>query len=419
MRGPEAAAGGTVGAMPRVLGAIAVALVLAAAPGARGTEPSAEKVGEVTLAPPPAPHQVWLADFVLKRTALLDGDAGRFLGMLSTGVGAIAPVFSQARGEIYLPETYYSRGSRGERTDVVTVYDVATLAPAAEIAIPPRRADVVHAMGLATLLDDGRFLAIYNFSPATSVSIVDVAERRFAGEIATPGCALVYGAGPRRFAMLCGDGTLLQVALDERGVEQARARSEKFFDPLADPVTEKAVRRGGEWIFVTFSGVAHAVDVTGEMPRFAEPWSLLDDADRAASWRIGGTQHLALHEASGRLYSLVHQGGPDGHKDAGTEIWVYDLATRARVQKMAVRNLLGAFFAQQIGVDGTLLWLLEKAVPSVGVDSIVVSQDDDPRLFGVSLMAGTVGVWDARSGAFLRYVENVGLAPTSIQAPWR
>jgi methylamine dehydrogenase heavy chain len=398
---------------------VAFAVLLAIAAPAAADLPS-EAVGQVTKPPPPAPHQVWVADFLFKRLALLDGDDGRFLGMLSTGTGVIAPAFSQARGEVYLPETYYARGSRGARTDVVTVYDVATLAPAAEVEIPARRADVVHGMGLAALLDDGRFLALYNFSPATSVTIVDVEQRRVAGEIATPGCSLVYGAGPRRFFMVCGDGSLLQVTLDEAGAEQARVRTEKGFDPVADPVTEKAVRRGDEWLFVSFDGVVHPVDVSGPAPRWGERWPLLSEADRAASWRIGGTQHLAVHEASGRLYSLVHQGGPDGHKDAGREVWVYDLASRARVQTIPLRNLLAAFLWQQIGVrSDPLLWLLERAVPDVGVDSIAVSQDAEPRLFGVSLQAGTVGVWDARSGAFLRHLENVGMAPGVLQAPWR
>jgi methylamine dehydrogenase heavy chain len=396
----------------------ALVALLVAAPA--GADLAVEAVGRVARPPPPAPHQVWVADFVLKRTALLDGDDGRFLGMLSAGVGPIAPVFSQARGEIYLPETYYSRGSRGARTDVVTVYDATTLAPVAEVEIPPRRADVVHAMGLATLLDDGRFLALFNFSPGTSVTIVDVEARRLVGEIATPGCSLVYGAGPRRFFMTCGDGSLLQVTLDESGAEQARMRTGEGFDPVADPVTEKAVRHGDQWLFVSFDGIVHPVDVSGDAPRWGERWSLLGDADRAARWRIGGTQHLALHEDSGRLYALVHQGGPDGHKDAGRAIWVYDLATRARVQSIGLRNLLAAFFAQQAQVrSDALLWLLERAVPDVGVDSIAVSQDAEPRLYGVSLLAGTVGVWDARSGVFLRHLENVGLAPGALQAPWR
>jgi len=29
--------------------------------------------------------------------------------------------------------------------------------------------------------------------------------------------------------------------------------------------------------------------------------------------------------------ALVHQGGPETHKDPGTEIWVYDLASRRKV----------------------------------------------------------------------------------------
>lgn len=411
-----------------------VALVLAACAAAIASPPpvrseagaetpgaaAPETIGSVLAPPPPAPHQVWVADFVLERTAGFDGDTGQALGMLSTGVGAIAPVFSQARSEIYLPETYYSRGSRGERTDLVTIYDATTLAPVSEVVLPPKRADIVHAMALSTLLDDGRFLALANFTPATSVTIVDVEERRLVGEIATPGCHLVYAAGPRRFFSVCGDGALLLVTLDAQGAEQSRTRSEPFFEVLGDPVTEKAVRRGDEWIFVSFDGFVRTVDVAGESPRFAEPWSLFDDAERAASWRIGGVQHLAVHEESGRLYSLMHRGGPDGHKDPGTEIWVYDLESRARVQTIELRNFLGAFLAQQVGADaGALLWLLERIVPSPGADSIAVSQDDEPLLFALSRNAGTVGVWDARSGSFLRYLANVGLAPGALQAPWR
>jgi methylamine dehydrogenase heavy chain len=405
--------------------AIGLAALLPSRPAAADPERpeplAADALGVVRTAPSPAPHQVWVADFVLERTAGFDADDGRLLGMLSTGVGAIAPAFSQARGEIYLPETYYSRGSRGTRTDVVTIYDASTLAPEAEVLLPPKRADIVHAMALSTLLDDGRFLAIANFTPATSVTIVDVEERRLVGEIATAGCHLVYAAGPRRFCMVCGDGSLLQVTLDEAGHERSRLRTEPFFAILEDPVTEKAARRGDEWIFVSFDGHVHSVDVAGDSPRFAEPWSLFDEADRAASWRIGGTQHLAVHEPSGRLYSLMHRGGPDGHKEPGTEIWVYDLDTRKRVQKIDIRNLLGAFLAQQTGgtPGGALPWLLERVVPNPGVDSIAVSQDADPRLFGLSRNAGTVAVWDARSGEFLRYLENVGIAPGALQAPWR
>jgi methylamine dehydrogenase heavy chain len=404
---------------PWTLAALLAASLSAAAP--TPAQPAAEPLGSVLELPrPPSPHWIVVGDFVLRRAALLDLDSGRFLGQLSSGVGVIAPLVSAQRGEIYLPETYYSRGSRGGRSDLVTVYDGATLAPLAEVAIPPERADVVHGVAQAALLDDGRTLAVLNFTPANSVTIVDVAARRFIGKIATPGCSLVYAAGPHRFAMLCGDGTLLLVTLDDAGREVARARSEKWFDPIADPVTEKAVRAGATWLFVSFEGVVHPVDLGGETARFGETWSLLSEGELAARWRIGGVQHLAVHEGSGRLYSLMHQGGPDGHKDPGTEIWVYDLNARARVQAIEVHNLVGSFAAQMMGLpaDGAAAWLLERVVPNPGADSIAVTRDAEPRLLAVSRSAGTVGVYDARTGAFLRNLEQVGFAPGVLLAPW-
>ena len=67
-------------------------------------------------------------------------------------------------------------------------------------------------------------------------------------------------------------------------------------------------------------------------------WSLLDAADRKASWRPGGMQHLSVHAASGRLYSLMHVGGECSHKDPGTEVWVYDLASRKRRVPVCARG---------------------------------------------------------------------------------
>jgi len=395
-------------------------LGLLAAGGAAADLPT-ERPGSVATLPAPSPHWVWLGDFLFRRAALLDVDSGRFLGQLSSGLGVVAPSVSSSRGEVYLPETYYSRGSRGERSDVVTIYDLAKLAPIAEIAIPPKRADVVNGMGLSTLLDDGRFLVVFNLTPATSVSVVDVANRRFAGEIATPGCSLVYAAGARRFASLCGDGSLLLVTLDDEGREASRQRSESFFNPIEDPVTEKGVRQGDRWLFVSFEGIVHTIDLSQAGPRFEKSWSLLSDADREAGWRIGGTQHLALHEASGRLYELVHSGGgPGSHKQSGSQVWVYDLGSHERVGQIPVGNLVGSFAAYRIGLRGGIgEWLTRHLVPNPGADSIAVTQDADPRLLMVSRSAGTLGVYDARSGAWLRDLDDVGLAPAVLQAPWR
>ena len=409
----------TRAALLGVAGLTAAALAAAVALARPEVALDAEPVGSVLSLPDtPGDHAVWLADFLFRRAALFDADRGDFLGMLSAGVGGIHPLFSPDRSEIYLPETYYSRGTRGERTDVVTVYDARRLAPVAEIAIPPKRADVVHGVALTALLDDGRFLALWNFTPASSVSVVDVRARRFVAEIPTAGCGLVYAAGARRFAMLCGDGSLLVVSLDEAGDEAGRAVSGPFFDPNADPVTEKAVRRGDRWLFVSFEGVVHPVDLSGEDPVFADTWPLLQADDREARWRIGGSQHLAVHAASGRLYALVHQGGPHGHKEAGREVWVYDLERGERLQRIGVPNLMAAFLAQQMGAQGGLAaWLLDRLVPSPGADSIAVTPDAAPLLLMVSRSAGTVSVHDASSGERLRFLEHAGLAPGVLLAP--
>src|SRR2546425_12293593 len=106
----------------------------------------AETVGKVTTLPVrPGPHWFWLSDILLHRTALFDADTGELLATLSSGTAGvgfvIAPLFAPDHREVYLPETYYSRGVRGERTDVVTVYDSSTLQPLEEIGIPPRPAE--------------------------------------------------------------------------------------------------------------------------------------------------------------------------------------------------------------------------------------------------------------------------------------
>ena len=409
---------------------IAMLAALLTSLGASGAiaEPEPEPIGVVRSLPErPGPHWFWLTDLILHRTALFDADSGDMLGSISggtAGVGFIvAPVFSPDRKEIYIAESYYSRGVRGDRTDVVTVYDARTLQPQHEIPIPPKRAEYYPGNAANALSDDGRFLAVFNLTPMTSLSIVDVQARRFAGEVQTPGCSLVYAAGPRRFFMLCANGSALTVTLDDEGREQAVARTAQFFDPNKDPLTEKAVRRGNEWLFVSFEGQVRSVDVSGPELRFAEPWSLVDDADRRASWRVGGGQHLAVHAASARLYALMHQGEQDTHKNPGTEVWVYDLAAKRRVQRIAVTNPLLSFVGQQLGLEkrgrsGRFAgWLLERMLPHPGVERIAVTQDDKPVLVAGASIPPTVTVQDATTGALVREIVEPGIAGTLFYLP--
>jgi methylamine dehydrogenase heavy chain len=401
----------------------ALALVAALVAGASRADVALDSPGVSLSLEKPGPHWIWLSDFLLRRAALFDVETGRMLGSLTAGVGSQHLHFAPDRSELYVSETHYSRATRGERSDVVTVYDAATLEPRGEVAIPAKRGDHASGGALSALGDDGRFLAVWNLTPASSLSIVDVRERRFAGEIDTSGCSLVYAAGPRQYLLLCGDGAALVVTLDERGREASKQRSAPFFDPLADPVTEKAVRYRDEWLFVSFEGMLHAIDASSGSARVSPAWSLLDAADRGASWRIGGAQHLAVHAASGRLYVLVHQGGVDTHKQAGTEVWVYDLAARRRVERFATRNPTAGFLEAQLGLDGPGVgaelarWLLNALVPNPGVDRILVTPGAAPRLVTLAAFPALLSVHDAETGELLRDVREAGIAGSLMGTP--
>jgi methylamine dehydrogenase heavy chain len=395
---------------------LAIMVVIGTVAIARAAEPVGESV---SLPSQPGAHWIWVSDILLKRAALVDADGGRFLGSLPGGVGILAPLRSLDGSEIYMAETYYARGTRGARTDLVSITDAITLQPKGEVVIPPKRGEHVSWVAGSALSDDGRFLAVFNLTPATSLSIVDVTERRFVAEIETPGCSLVYAAGPRRFLSLCADGAALLLTLDEKGNELSKVRTERWFDPQKDPVLEKAARRGDQWFFVSFEGVVHPIDVSGDAPRFLEPWPLFSDADRAESWRVGGMQPIALHEASGRLHVLVHQGGADTHKDPGTEVFVYDVDKRERVQRIALRNPTAGFVLEQLKIPpgGAVDWLLQRALPNDGVERIAVTQDDAPVLVAATAFPATFSVYDARSGAFQRDVAEVGIATNYVAAP--
>ena len=384
-----------------------------------------DEVGRVeVLGAPLSPHLVWASDAVLPRITLADLESGDTLGVIDGGYGITAALFARTRPELYVPETHYSRGARGERTDVVSVYDALTLGPVAEIVIPPRRAINQLPSANAALTDDDRFALVFNMTPATSVSVVDLEQRIFVAEIATPGCSLVYAAGPRRFVSPCADGALLVVTLDESGREASKVRTRAFFAPWRDPVTEKAVRRADEWLFVSFEGRVHPVDVSGAEPRFAEPWDLLAAEDRAEGWRIGGQQHLAVHAATGRLYSLVHQGPPDTHKDPGSELWVYDLAQRRRVDRIALRSPGVTYLGAPIDPGPRLFWPLGRlfemvlSLAGIGVTGVAVTQDERPLLVTGSSFSGSLGIYDALSGEFLHRVAPGNMTTLVLQVPW-
>jgi methylamine dehydrogenase heavy chain len=382
-------------------------------------EPPLETASVETL-PAPTAHWIWVPDRLLNHSMLFDGDSGEVLGMIDSAAQLTPkpPLLSRRRGEFYSADIAYSRGLRGERIDFVSIYDARTLSVSGEVMLPTRSAESNASLAYVELLGD-RFVAVFNQFPNASVSIVDVASRSFVGAVAITGCAGIYPVSGTSFATLCGNGSAMLVQLDESGHKIAYVASEKFFDVVEDPVFMAAGRDGTRWTFVSFEGQVHTVEFAGNKAEASAGWSLLDAAERRDGWRPGGLQHVALHASTGRLFVGMHEGGPGTHKDAASEIWVWNLPEQKRLSKLELPNLTAAFLGPFLDLpkDSFIETLVGWVVPPGGVHALTVSQDDAPLLFVRNAQLGAVAVMDADTGETLRFLTEVGLAGPTLRVP--
>ena len=144
-----------------------------------------EQVGTATL---PEPGENWIAGVTRMGAYIYDADTGDMQGLISLSGYTSGFEVDRVRRQVYAPEMYYSRGVHGERTDVVTIYDFDNLSPVAEIEVPQKIA-VLRFRRHVGMLGDNRHFLVFNMTPAQSVTVVDVEDREFVGEISTPGCS--------------------------------------------------------------------------------------------------------------------------------------------------------------------------------------------------------------------------------------
>lgn len=342
----------------------------------------------------PQPHWVYVLDpvfphLIASKVYLIDGDTLTFKGMINSGYVPNMGMSPDGR-ELYVAETYWSRGTRGERVDVVTFYDVDRLEATGEVVLPRGRFLVVPKKPDAAVTPDGRYLLSYNMDPATSVSVVDLAERRYVADIDAPGCGLVFPTGNRSFSMLCPDGSFADFTFDGDGKAEV-TMNEPFFDSEADPVFEHGVvsHADGRAFFVSYEGMLYEVDISQGRTRVDESWSLVSEEDRAEKWRPGGWQLAAYHAATDRLFVLMHEGDRWTHKHAGEEVWVFDVANNRRIARVPLEHHAA---------------------------SVAVSQDEAPLLFTLSESA-SLSVYDATSFEAKGTVEGVGDSPFLLYVP--
>jgi methylamine dehydrogenase heavy chain len=381
--------------MPHALAATLPCLLLAVPATATPPPLPAEHL-TVQQLPPRSPHWVYVFDQAFfnetdARVHLYDGDNYRRLGQIDAGfLPAIA--ISPDGSTTAVATTYFARGGHGTRTDVVEFTDNTTLGVTGEIVLPAKLSETTPTLFSAAYSADGHFLYTAYITPAASFGVLDPLHRTVLSEIPTAGCVLVIPSGTNRVSSLCDSGRLLTVTLDAHGHEASRAMSSPFFDVATDPVFVQGIRSTRGFTFLSFLGEVHDVDFTGAQPAFAPPWSLVSAAEKGV-WRPGAQQVGAIHRALGRLYVPMHMGGEGTHKDGGTEIWVFELATHKRVAR----------------------WPLQPQGLS-RIVAIQVSQDAAPLLFAATDTAD-VAVFDARSGE-LRHVEkHLGQTPWMLLNP--
>lgn len=380
----------------RWMAALGCALTLA--PGSAAAAPPPPLPPEhltVEKLPARGPHWVYIVDYVFDneidgRVYLYDADAHRRLGQIDGGFNpgfALSPDGTMS----VVATTYFARGGHGARTDVAEFTDTATLTTRAEIVLPSKRLLAVPTLFNIAYSNDGRFLYVSYVTPAASFGVLDPAKGTVLAEIDTAGCMLVIPSGPNRVSSLCESGRLLTVTLDAQGHEAGRSMSEPFFDADRDPVFVQGIATARGFVFLSFLGQVHEVDLTGAAPVFAPPWSLIGAAER--DWRPGGEQVGAIHRALGKLFVQMHRGGEGTHKDGGSELWVFDLASHRRLAR----------------------WPL-KAAGLKPVIAVEVSQDAAPVVFAAAADASNtadLAIIDAGSG-HIRHVEK-----RVCQTPWQ
>jgi methylamine dehydrogenase heavy chain len=351
----------------------------------------------VTTVPPNNPHRVYVLDDAFineidSRVHLFDGDTYRRLGQIDAGFNPGFNLSPDGKTTV-VGTTYFARGSRGARTDVVEFTDNSTLSVTHEIVLPAKRAMTLPTYFNLGYSSDSHFLYVAYVTPAASFGVLDPTKGTVLDEIDTAGCVLVIPSGPNRVSSVCESGRLLTVTLDAQGHEASRAMSDAFFDPDTDPVFVQGVPMTDGFAFLSFLGDVHEVDFSGTQPAFHKPWSLVTAAEKAQDWRPGGTQVGAIHRKSGKLFVPMHRGGEATHKNGGTEIWVFDMSTHQRLAR----------------------WPLA-AKKLEAVVAVQVSQDDAPILFAATEHAD-VAVLDALTGEVRHVEKQLGQTPWFFMNP--
>ncbi len=288
---------------------------------------------------------------------------------------------ARTRPEFYIMESFHARGSRGPRTDVLTIYDKTTLYPFKELvwkdstrltSLPER-----YAM---TMSADERFLYVANMNPGTSFTVVDLESKEIVETIGTPGCVLTYPTGNNSVTSICSNGGLLTTVVDENGHKKSQHRIKPFFDTDKTPVFERPVIIDGIAYFPSFDGMIHSFDFSGDVAQYIESWSLVTDEERKGNWRPSG---LVLNDKDeqGLFYTIMQPDGKEGTQThGGPQVWVFDIKKKQKLLTVDIPN-----------------WAV----------SLTVTRGKEP-LMVVTNGEMNLDIFNAKDGSFIQTISDFG-----------
>lgn len=391
----------TIAIMKRLAAASAMALSAgllcwsggaALAKDMHGLEPEESDVLKIET---PKPNWFYVnGGWYVNGTTIFDAKTGKMKGMVSTSHSADL-AFDPLGKYYYVSETMWSKGNRGTRQDMVSVYDTTEMKLLTEITIPDRIIISDRKQNFI-VSEDGKLGFIYNLSPASSVNVVDFAKRKFLKTIEVPGCATLIPNPGIGFSALCSDGSMATVNVSS--AKPAITRSASFFSATDDPIFENFGydKTKKQAVFLTYTGQIYTAQMAAT-PTISKPFSIQQAAGYKPgetkpldlAWYPGGRQPSAYHRPSGQLYVLMHMGEYWSHKQGGDEIWIVDVATQKVVKRHPIKHASG---------------------------HIEVTQDAEPKIF-INDEEGNGFIIDAKTGKEDHEIKSAGSGIIHVADP--
>lgn len=345
---------------------------------------------DIAKAPAPDARRMYVYDpaafTTLSRVIPIDGNTGKYLGTIDTGLLAV-PMPSPKDGTLYIADTRYSLFSNGKRDDFIGIFDPVQLAPATKlIDLPDTRSGAMSHIGGSSISEDGKYAYSYQYSPSNAVVVVDLATQKTLNTIEVPQCWYAYPAGERRFASHCRDGSFLLVKFDAQGKEVSRSQTKPVHDPIKEPSFNNPAYdyKTQELVLVSYWGHVVRIGLSKDEPTIDASWSLITDEQRKERWAPGGWQPAAYHGASKRLFVLMDRRAKWAHAAESREVWVYDMESKKRVQTIS---------------------LVHEAA------CVAVDNADKPYVYALSSHGKTLDIYNAETGTHLFNQDQLGHEP--------